>query len=242
MDKEKIIQKYNLPNYTTNSLTSCDFHLNGEKEQDNTLTTSSCIPITLKETEGKDMSDPHLILFYYENQERLMDKWEEIIEDIETDPYPSISFMIGTCIGISLVSPILKSVNLTYEKKILDTFKNLSLSNPFKWAKIFYEEERHFVLFYNNTFPIEFYQGELDKDIIQIEYYGTSLTNWYTRFEGTSYIDNKKDEKFKTFDHLDLKDNYFVALEDNLPVPGIEKGKHYRVIKGSGDIFEFAEI
>ena len=242
MDEEKIIQKYNLPIYTNNSLSSCDFHLNGEKTEDNDSTTSSCIPITLRETEANDMSNPYLILFYYQNQERLLDKWEEAIEEMSTSPYPSIVVPLsgGTCVGIS--PPILKSVNLSYEKEILNTFKNLSLSNPFRWTKIFHEEKNHFVLFYNNTFPIEFYDKELDKDIIKDEYYGTSLINWYTKFEGMSYIDTKKEEKFKSFDHLELKDNYFVALEDGVPDPSIVKGKHYRVINRGGDILEFREV
>lgn len=242
MDNDKIIQKYNLPISTNNALSACDFHLIGEKKEDNSLTTSSCIPITLKETEGRDMSDPHLILFYYENQERLLGKWEEAIEDIGTSPFPSIvvSMTDGTSIGIS--PPILKSVNLSYEKEILNTFKNLSISNPFRWTKIFYEEQKPFVLFYNNTFPVEYYQKELDIDIIGYEYYQSPLINWYSKFEGTSYIDSKKEQKFKSFDHLELKDNYFVALEDGVPDPSIVKGRHYRVINRGGDIFQFEEI
>ena len=65
-ERDKIIRKHTFPKNVDNCLGSCDFHLQKieEKEDENYISTS--IPITLKTTEERNLSDPHLILFYYE--------------------------------------------------------------------------------------------------------------------------------------------------------------------------------
>ena len=86
-------------------------------------------------------------------------------------------------------------------------------------------------MFYNNTFPVEFYKGEILQDDIKYKYFNNAEDNWLLNFSvDVDYLNKLKGEKFKVFDEMFFKGNYYQALEDNVPVIGIVKGNHYKVI------------
>ena len=147
------------------------------------------------------------------------------------------------------VKPLgIRCVNLDYEKKLYETFKNLKISNPFHWAKILNDRKEYFVILYLNTFPVEFYTDEITEEKIKEKYFAGNEDNYYNKFildtsdEAIEYINQKKKERFRVFDDLQIKGNYFRALEDDQPVIGLKKGKYYTIINKGGDVFEFIEV
>ena len=125
-ERDKIIRKHIFPKNADNCMGSCDFHLT-KIEEDHEKYISTSIPITLKTTEEKDLSDPHLILFYYDTQEEILKRWEEVIDDIKTNNFDTITVKDEEGKDIVIEPPRLKSVNLSYEKKLLETFKNITI-------------------------------------------------------------------------------------------------------------------
>lgn len=224
-------------------LGECDFHLKGDELNKNHL--SSSIPITLKEvTDGivkkEEFFQPHLILFYFNDDTEILKKWEKVLE--RKDTWSGITFNLeGISDPVTVPKINFKGVNLDFEKRIYDNFKNISTFNPFYWTRL--HEKSYFILFYNNTFPIEFYKDEITSDSIKSKYYSDEDNNWLVNFSvDVNYLNELKNNKFKVFDEKTFKGNYYQALEDNKPVPGIIKGKHYQVIKIGKDRFKFIEI
>tara|TARA_R110002096_G_scaffold114844_1_gene248945 strand:+ start:543 stop:1280 length:738 start_codon:yes stop_codon:yes gene_type:complete len=239
--EENIIQKYIFPSRRDTVFKSCDFHLLNETEAENKQVTSSSIPITLKEKE-QDKTDPYLILFYFNKHKPILEEWEKLENE-----FPVTEIYIDP----TLVTPPQKlkkikfrTVNLEYEKQLYNTFKNLTISNPFQWAKIMKDNKNYFSIFYLNTFPVEFYTSFIDIRDIEKRYYKDRFDNYYARYInhrnklGFEYLENKKKEKFKAFDSLRLKGKYFKALEDDKPFSGIKKGRIYKIIeKTPGNFF-----
>ena len=238
-----IIQKYIFPDRKGTIFRSCDFHLVNENH--NKDVTSSSIPVTLKELEDSK-GEPYLIFFYFNKHKPLLQEWIKL--GVE---FPMIEINLDPSL-VTSTRPLkkikFKSVNLDYEKDLYHTFENLTISNPFHWAKIRNNNKRYFTIFYLNTFPVEFYDSEINIREIQERYYKDRLDNYYARYInsknmlGFDYIEKKKNEKFKAFDSLRLKGKYFKALEDNRPFPGIKKGKFYKVIEKTPDNFFAEEI
>jgi hypothetical protein len=215
-DEEKIISNHLLLE-SDKMFSECDFHI-GEKDE-NHMTSS--IPITLK-NKNFDKEGPYLILFYYDDNEPVLEEWKKVFSNPFISPYLN-----------------LKCVNLDYETKIYDTFKNLSISNPFKWAKIKDEEKKYFVIFYLDTLPQEFYKGILEPTVIISQY-----NDFQNKFQvsTSSRIKEIKDQKTKIFESLRFKDNYFKALEDDYPVTGIKKNKYYKIVYIGENEYKFLEV
>ena len=239
-----LIQKYVLPNLKESSFRSCDFHLSDEKIEDNIDVTTSSIPVTLKDRK-EEKSSPYLILFYFNNESYILDEWEKLTLG-DTDPELKLDSSIS--VGEEPLPRLkFRSVNLDYEKKLYTTFKTLTISNPFRWCKLF-NEKKYFILFYLNTFPVEFYEEDLKLSSIREKFYKDSKDNYYARylnFEndlGNQYIEKKKEEKYKVFNSIKLKGKYFRALENDKPFQGIKKGKLYRMVERSPGFFFPEEI
>ena len=239
-NREKIIEKYLMPNSGNrdNILQSCNFHLDDETEKDNQRMISSSIPITIKENNEMDLYnfEPYLVLFYFNKHRNILEEWNKL------------PFFVQYNTGNDIFPIYPKCVNLDYEKKLYQTFKNLKISNPFHWAKILNDKKEYFVILYLNTFPVEFYTDEITEEKIKEKYFKGPQDNYIEKFildnstEGIKYINQKKKERFRVFDDLQIKGNYFRALEDDQPVIGIKKGKYYTVINKDGDDFEFIEV
>ena len=252
--EDQIIQEYIFPRDNDTIFRACDFHLEKEEEGKDFFSTS--IPSTLKEENtisGEEKFLPLLILFYFNNHQEILEEWEKLgpespkedkdlvrIDnevDEETDIYQ-----------LKLKKIRFRSINLDYEKKLYHCFKNLTISNPFHWSKITGKRKNYFILFYLNTFPVEFYSGSIDIKKIEERYYKDGKDNYFSRFLvtttdiGRNYIEKKKEEKFKVFDSLNLKDKYFKALENDKPFPGIEKGKYYKIIEIKPGEFKATEL
>jgi hypothetical protein len=217
--EDNILETYTFPYDTGLTLKSCDFHLKDEEKNNNLLTTS--IPCTLK------IFSPCLILFYFNKDKEILDKWQKLGTKTPED----------TTLNIEQVE--FKCINLDYEKKLYGTFQNLSVSNPFRWLKIQGNNKRYFILFYLSSVPKEFYDGEIDLDAISDEYYSNDSNDGE---KSTNYINKIKDEKFRIFDRLNLKENYFVALKNDYPTKGITKGKYYKIIEKKPGTYDFIEL
>ena len=239
--EETIVQKYIFPGRKDTILRSCDFHLVNEKSEDNKNVSSSCIPITLRETD-ENKSEPYLIFFYFNKQRVILQEWEKLGDSFPVTEIDISSTLLGSPQKLKKIK--FRCVNFEYEKDLYNTFRNLKISNPFYWSKILRDNKNHFTIFYLNTFPVEFYSSIIDQRAIEERYYKDSLENYYARYInhrnnlGFNYIQEKKKEKFKVFDSLRLKGRYFKALEDDRPFPGVNKGKLYKVVeKTPGDFF-----
>ena len=144
-----IIQKYIFPDRKGTIFRSCDFHLVNENH--NKDVTSSSIPVTLKELEDSK-GEPYLIFFYFNKHKPLLQEWIKL--GVE---FPMIEINLDPSL-VTSTRPLkkikFKSVNLDYEKDLYHTFENLTISNPFHWAKIHNNNKRYFTIFYLNTFPV----------------------------------------------------------------------------------------
>lgn len=241
-----VLQKYLFPTDKTTIFTSCDFHQRNETKYFNKDVTSSSIPITLREIQGRKMQ-PHLILFYFNKHREILTRWDSLGKSLPFGPPLNLT-TLNSGPPVPLPPIVLKSVNLEYEKQLYETFKKITISNPFHWAKIMTDEKKYFILFYLNTFPVEFYNSQISPTEITDRYYKDSSDNYFYRYLehnsilGNDYITNKKKEKFKAFDSLKLKGKYFKALEDNRPYPGVVKGRIYKIVEKTAGAFFLEEL
>ena len=234
--------------------TDCDFHLNNLKIKKVPGIITHNIPGTLDLNQDSQnytfKNSARLILFYYNKEQNILDDWTKMTESIildnnfyrESSGTSVITTEPGTC---NIKRLEFKTVNLDFEKNIQTTFENFSLANPYKWLKINSEEKKHFVVFYLEGLPVEFYKGNLRKQEIKSSYVDNIRNNYYTKYikRDLEYINEKRKEKTKIFDHLNLKEKYFKALEDNKPVNGIKKGRYYKIIlTAESDKYKFIEV
>lgn len=217
--KEKIISEHLLPEDEKIIFSSCDFHL-GEEDKN---FMSSSIPLTLKD-KNFDKEGKYFILFYYDTDEQILKKWIDVSRSLPVPPVPPAP--------PAPPAYTLRCVNLDYQKKLRDTFINLTISNPFKWMKIKEENKSSFIIFYENTLPQEFYRDKIDIP---------RLDNFVGEINSRT-VENIKSKKTKTFESLNFKEGYYKALEDGYPIPGIKKGYYYRVIDTGGKKYKFLEV
>ena len=74
--EEQILQKYIFPKNRDTIFESCDFHLSEEDSEEKDVYSSS-IPTTLKEL-SVSKKDPHLVLFYFNREEDILEEWEKL--------------------------------------------------------------------------------------------------------------------------------------------------------------------
>lgn len=241
---EQILQKYIFPKNRDIIFESCDFHLSEEDSEEKDVYSSS-IPTTLKEL-SVSKKDPHLVLFYFNREEDILEDWEKLGTEL-----PDNNIKLDNSLddkNKELPKIQFRCVNLDYEKKIYHTFKNITISNPYHWAKYFSDKKRYFILFYLNTLPIEFFNDIISENKIMEKYYKDGKDNYYGKFlsltslEGRKYLEDQKEKKFKAFDSLKLKGRYFQALQDDKPFTGVIKGKYYRVIETEAGEFKLFEL
>lgn len=252
--KDQIIQEYIFPKDNDSIYSGCDFHLGIEKEN---RFISTGISTTLKEENF--ITDnvkylPCLILFYFNRHQKILEEWEKLETSFPKEDKDEI-ILDSTVLGDPL-NPVLdklkkiniRCVNLDYENQLYLCFKNLKISNPFYWSKIKGNEKNYFILFYINTFPVEFYTGPIDENKIKETYYKDGKDNYFSKFLvtetdlGKNFLEKKREEKFKVFDSLKLKGRYFKALEDNRPYNGIKKGRYYRIEEVKPGEFRAMEV
>lgn len=191
-------------------LRDCDF--NNKSYNINEIDNSK-IPITLK-----NITNPILILFYYnDTEQRILTEFylsskEELEEGNQEDQiFKNFdnTFKFGY-------------VNLDLEKEVEENFQNMENANPFTWVKIekfkdstgaekFSKEP--FILFYYQTLPQFNYEGVVDSDAIKKEF-----KKWR---KDLIEIENK--EIKKEINH----DGYYTAIKDDIPVAGVKAGKTY---------------
>ena len=243
--EEKIIQEYLLPKpiYGTSiyqyniygmNLTSCDFNLDNNKGD--SIFLSSSVPSSLK---NETYSNPHLILFYYNDNDTILNSWCSSIKKMISDPelYKLNSEDLPDKYKKRFKRIEFKTINLDLERNVYETFRNLKFSNPFHWAKIIEEKEKlPFILFYIETFPVEYFSiTDLESDFVQKfkNRYLKSNTNniyesYYVKKDIEKEVEKKRDEKSKVFETMNK--NYFKAMKDS-DDGKIKKGKYYRIVE-----------
>ena len=178
----------------------------------------SNIPLSLKK-----ISQPYLILFYYNNtNEFILKRWTQIAENkIDIPGYKDQEDKIK-----------LGFVNLDYEKKILESFEKVPRSNPFYWSKLKQDNE-FFVLFYYKTFPQYYYNGYINSFLIEQEF-----ENWKDKLR------NSEDEKGTKFRNLSDRfvgdETLYKVVEDKKLIDEsgklftLKKNEIYKIIEGVG--------
>ena len=194
----------------------------------------------------------------------IFNKWYDVVKSVSPggtsvfDFYQSSGIDIiyqslypdGTAYNIEeWTDPInFKMINLDLEKNLYKTFQNLKLTNPFNWMKIKDNKKDPFVIFYLQGFPQEFYKEEVNFEKIKERYMFDDNINWRKKYYDSSsdqykaYYEQIRKDKTRIIDDMNLKDNYFLALEDDKPVAGIKKGKYYKIISLSGEEYKFIEV
>lgn len=262
-EEEKIINNFLLPSNKDHYYSECEFHLENEKSDKVYLTSS--IPGCL-DMKNKDSYDPNptLLFFYYNKDMPIFNKWYDVVKSVSPggtsvfDFYQSSGIDIiyqslypdGTAYNIEeWTDPInFKMINLDLEKNLYKTFQNLKLTNPFNWMKIKDNKKDPFVIFYLQGFPQEFYKEEVNFEKIKERYMFDDNINWRKKYYDSSsdqykaYYEQIRKDKTRIIDDMNLKDNYFLALEDDKPVAGIKKGKYYKIISLSGEEYKFIEV
>ena len=260
-EEEKIINNFLLPANKDHYYSECEFHLENQKSDKVYLTSS--IPGCL-DMKNKGGYDPTLLFFYYNKDTPIFNKWYDIVKSVSFNG-PSfdrfykdgannilyqLSYPDGTTDDVEeFTEPInFKMINLDLEKNLYKTFQNLKLTNPFNWMKIKDNKKDPFVIFYLQGFPQEFYKEEVNFEKIKERYMLDNNDNWRKKYNDTTsdqykeYHEQIRKDKTRIIDDMNLKDNYFLALEDNKPVAGIEKGKYYKIISLSGEEYKFIEV
>lgn len=183
---------------------------------------NSKLPCTLKK-----ISNPILILFYYDNTRKgiLTEFFESsFAENLEEGKEEDKLFLQENDTRFNF-----GFVNLDLEDKILKAFQEMNGLNPFSWAKIEGIEETTgnstqityekypFIIFYYNSLPQFMYEGIVSSETIKSEF-----LNWRKEI---IEMDNREIREIK--EKKIKRDGYFKALEDNKPFQGIQKGKIY---------------
>ena len=266
-EEEKIINNFLLPDNKDYYYSECEFHLENEKSNKVYLTSSIPGCLDMKNEGGYE---PTLLFFYYNKDTPIFNKWYDIVKSISPrgssfdDFYIYKPFISSSGVDIYFASgdgfkrkilglmkdiPInFKMINLDLEKNLYKTFQNLKLTNPFNWMKIKDNKKDPFVVFYLQGFPQEFYREEVTYQKIKNRYMVTTDNNWYKKYydaDGSKYkeyYEQIRKDKTRIIDDMNLKDNYFLALEDDKPVAGIKKGKYYKIISLSGEEYKFIEV
>jgi len=242
--EEQILQKYIFPRERELIFGSCDFHLERDNSNEEDSYSSS-IPITLKEL-SESKKEPYLILFYFNKDKNILEEWENLGAELSGDEIKLDDSLDTENKNIPKVR--FRCINLDYEKKLHATFKNIKISSPYYWAKYFSNEQRYFILFYLNTFPVEFFNDVITEKRVREKYYNDKVDNYYGKFlltnsvDGRKYLEEQKEKKFKAFDSLKLKGKYFKALQDNKPFAGVVKGRYYKIIETSTNDFKLFEL
>ena len=159
-------KEYNLFRYR-----ECDFFLDESIKERNKIRIrkNTDFPISLKLNTPGESDSPTIIFFYFNStDEDIKREWERVplsfkdengkwltkkkyIEKNKTfDLQEEISFNFGF-------------VNLDYENKLYETFKNINKFNPFHWAKIRNTDKNYFVIYYNRLYPQNFIKGDFSR-------------------------------------------------------------------------------
>lgn len=223
---ENIINKHHLISTSKNliGLRECDFNLVGIKNNNN-------IPLTLKEKKS-----PLLVLFYFDRTSReLLHDWKVVAESIAPIPGTGLLPLENT------EKIVFCHVNLDFEKKIHDNFKNIQNSNPFSWAKLKNKNTNSFVIFYYNGYPQYYYNGFISKVLIESEF-----NEWKNQLE------NNEDEKGRKFKNIGSKiigkESVFRATGDDYLVDStgkivpVKKGELYKVLVNGEGVYQLFEI
>ena len=152
-------------------LGTCDFHLtegDGSKYQ---------IQCGLK-----DIFNPILILFYYNNtpDNILSDFYEASRTDEKLEEGKIKDSMTNKRLKEEDLVFKFGAINLNYETDLKDNFTtpNIKLGNPFKWMEIVPGENYPFLAFYYQGIPQSIYEGVVKSDLIINEF-----KNWYSNLE-----------------------------------------------------------
>ena len=193
-------------------LKECDINIiNDEKLKKD----GSNIPLTLKSE-----TRPYLILFYYNSTDIfILKRWKEIAENELIVRYSE-----GTKINTGFV-------NLDYENKLLETFKNIPKSNPFYWSRLKKDNSNYFILFYYKTFPQYYYNGYINSFLIEQDF-----ENWEEKLE---ISEDEKNIKFRTISDKFVGDESLYKVIESKKIINtkgeiykLEKDEIYKVIEG----------
>jgi hypothetical protein len=195
-------------------LKECDINLVKDEKM---RRDGSNIPLSLK-----TITEPYLILFYYNSTDIfILKRWKEIAEN-----EIKIDYEAGDKINVGFV-------NLDYENKILQTFRNVPRSNPFYWAKLKKENSNYFVIFYYKTFPQYYYNGYINSFLIEQDF-----ENWEDKLKNT---EDEKNNKFKNIsDKFVGDDSLYKVIEDKKLIDNrgnlftLKKNEIYKITEGIG--------
>lgn len=194
-------------------LQECDFFLKDSWEEQK------------KELAGtlKDINNPILILFYYNDTEK--DVFSDWFYASRSEKYQmGLKKDFVNVKGIEDEDLEFKfgAVNLDYEKKLDEAFARISKNSPFYWMKTNSEYYYPFILFYYKTIPHMSYEGVLNSYVITHEF-----SNWREDFTD---IDDTRTKKALREDLIITKDKYYEAVKDDLFFGiNLEKGKMYKI-------------
>ena len=201
-------------------LKECDFNLLQDQKFKNN---GKNIPLSLR-----SIKTPLLVLFYYNRTDiDILNRWEEVgKEDIRKDTIDGLDYTINC--GF---------VNLDYENNILSSFQNISLSNPFKWAKVSPKDRNYFVIFYYKRFPQYYYKGFVNKYIIEDDFKG-----WFNKLK---IAEDEKGNKFKTIGSKFTGDDSLYRVKKARPlltkkdeIFQLKEGDIYKVVTDNQDNYQ----
>jgi hypothetical protein len=173
-------------------LETCDFYLQGERNDSNVYQVQCGL---------KKISNPILILFYYNNTDQKIltqffqaSREENLDKGRAEDNYRDrelterdLEFRFG-------------SVNLDYETSLFESFRNIEIGNPFKWLQIVGDKKYPFMVFYYQTLPQYMYEGRVTSQMITSEF-----RKWYQEL-----MEDKEENR----ERKDFQDGIYMAVTD----------------------------
>jgi hypothetical protein len=173
-------------------LETCDFYLQGERNDSNVYQVQCGL---------KKISNPILILFYYNNTDQKIltqffqaSREENLDKGRAEDNYrdrelteKDLEFRFG-------------SVNLDFETSLFESFRNIEIGNPFKWLQIVGDKKYPFMVFYYQTLPQYMYEGRVTSQMITSEF-----RKWYQEL-----MEDKEENR----ERKDFQDGIYMAVTD----------------------------
>jgi len=198
----------------------CDFNLSDDTKKD-----KLSIPLSLRAEKS-----PYLILFYYNDTNRnILKKWENLSVNTEVENDPNTKRLV---FGF---------MNLNFERRIFEKFKNISVYSPHHWMKIKDDNDRYFVLFYYEKYPQYYFPGTFNSTSMILEF-----TDWENKIAQKQI---ERSEKAKQFSEglLSGKSLFkamkeFYLLSDSGDKIQIQKGKSYKVLHLGGERYNIMEL
>ena len=198
----------------------CDFNVLQDLKKD-----KISIPLSLKSEKN-----PYLILFYYDDTNRdILKKWENLSVNTEVEKDTStkrISFGF---------------VNLEFERKIFEIFKNISVYSPYHWMKIKNDDDRYFVLFYYEGYPQYYFSGTFNSTSMILEF-----SDWENKIAQKQIERSEKVKQFSegllTGKSLFKAMGDFYLLSDTGEKVLIQRGNSYKVLHLGGERYNIMKL